>query len=332
MFECAFPFQKYPVVTMAHGAGGRFTRHLIDDVFNAAFGTAETGHDGFVYPASGNQVITTDSYVVRPLFFPGGDIGTLAVTGSCNDLAVCGAEPLYMTCGCIIEEGFETKDLFRVASSMAAAARYIGVRIVTGDIKVVEKGHGDGIYINTTGVGRQIAPVHPSRIQTGDAVIVSGDLGRHGAAVLTQREGLEIAEPIESDVEHLWPRVNGLLSAGIDVHCLRDLTRGGLGNAIAEIADSTGHQVAIEEGSLPVDSRVRSVCELYGLDPVYTANEGRMVVILPQADTEPALELLGTGASVIGEVTAGEGAVIVTRFGVRRVLDPLSGEQLPRVC
>ena len=236
MPECSFPFQKYPVVTLAHGAGGRFTQQLIDDVFTAAMATVQSEHDGALFHLDGDAVISTDSYVVKPLFFPGGDIGKLGVIGTCNDLAMCDAEPQVLSCGWIIQEGFPTESLYKLACSMAAAAADIGARVVTGDTKVVERAHGDGVYLNVSGVGRRRYASHPDRIENGDQVLVSGDVGRHGSAILTQREDLRLQTPIASDCAHLWPMVSKLGEAGIDIHCLRDLTRGGLATALAELS------------------------------------------------------------------------------------------------
>ncbi len=332
MPECSFPFQKYPVVTLAHGAGGRFTQQLIDDIFTAAMVTVQSEHDGATFELDGVSVISTDSYVVKPLFFPGGDIGKLAVTGTCNDLAMCGAEPLVLSCGWIIQEGFATESLYQLACSMAQTAAEIGARIVTGDTKVVERRHGDGVYLNVSGVGRQCYASHPDRIQKGDRVLVSGDIGRHGSAILTQREDLRLQTPIVSDCAHLWPLVHKLGTAGVDIHCLRDLTRGGLATALAELSTTTAMRFTIQRQQVPVSEAVASVCELFGLDPLYAANEGRMVVIVPATDCDAALVALGQGAALIGEVEGGKGVIAESAFGSSQVLDLLSGEQLPRIC
>ena len=330
--DCAFPFQKYPVITLAHGAGGRFTQQLIDDVFTAAMTGVQAEHDGALVDLQGELVFTTDSYVVKPLFFPGGDIGKLSVTGVCNDLAMCGAEPGFLSCGWIIEEGFCTELLFKLAQSMALAAAEVGARVVTGDTKVVDRGHGDGVYLNVAGIGSQRFRSHPDRIETGDAVLVSGDLGRHGAAILTQREDLQLETPIQSDCGHLWPLVLKLADAGIALHCLRDLTRGGLATALAELSQQSGLRIAIERELVPINDAVASVCELFGLDPLYVANEGRMVLIVPGSMASSALATLGAGAAIIGRVETGEGAILESALGGARVLDMLSGEQLPRIC
>jgi len=284
---------------------------------------------------------TTDSYVVRPAFFPGGDIGALAVNGTVNDLAMCGARPRWLSAGLILEEGFPTDDLRRVVGSMGAAARAAGVELVTGDTKVVERGHGDGIFINTAGIGL-VAPgvdIVPARIRPGDAVLLSGDLGRHGMAVMAAREGLDFTPPIESDCAALHRPVAALLDAGIEVHCLRDLTRGGLGAALIELAGSAGYGFEIAESAIAVGDAVRGACELLGFDPLHVANEGRFIVVLPDAGADAALDLLHAdplcrGAARIGTATAGPVGTVVleTVIGARRVLDLPSGEQLPRIC
>jgi hydrogenase expression/formation protein HypE len=322
---------------MAHGAGGRFTQQLIDDVFSAAMGSVQTKHDGAVLDPTGSaaSVLTTDSYVVKPLFFPGGDIAKLAVTGTCNDLAMCGAEPEYLSCGWIIEEGFATEQLYRLACSMAAAAMEVGAQVVTGDTKVVDRGHGDGVYLNVTGVGRQRLSSHPDLIAAGDVILVSGDIGRHGCAILTQREDLQLATEIRSDCAHLWPTVAALAEAGVELHCLRDLTRGGLATALAELSGCSGLQFTIERDRVPVSAPVASACELFGLDPLYTANEGRMLAIVPEASAAAALTVLSgqdENAARIGMVAAGEGVIARSSFGSDQILDLLSGEQLPRIC
>jgi hydrogenase expression/formation protein HypE len=334
--DCAFPFSKYPLVTLAHGAGGRFTQQLIRDVFSAAMPDVDAIHDGveLLFPGEPEPalVFTTDSYVVSPLQFPGGDIGKLGVTGTCNDLAVCGAQPAYLSCGWIIEEGFATEALFAIARSMGQAAAAVGARIVTGDTKVVERGHGDGVYLNVTGVGLRRLASHPERISPGDVVLVSGDVGRHGACILTQREDLRLEAPIESDCAHLWPAVSRLEPLAEAVHCLRDLTRGGLATALAELSDAAGLQIDIYLERVPVSAAVASVCELFGLDPLYAANEGRMVVFAdPEAEAQ-VLEALGPGAKRIGSVGPGEGVFAHSELGGSRILDLLSGEQLPRIC
>jgi hydrogenase expression/formation protein HypE len=284
---------------------------------------------------------TTDSYVVNPLIFPGGDIGTLAINGTVNDLAMAGARPLYLSAGFIVEEGLGMETLARVARSMRAAADGAGVHIVTGDTKVVDRGKGDGLFINTSGLGVVEArdPIAPNRVQPGDVVLVSGDLGRHGIAVMAAREGLEFETTLESDTAPLASLVLALIHAGVDIHCLRDLTRGGMASALNEIAEAAGASIEIDERCVPVRDDVRGACELLGFDPLYVANEGRFVAFVPQRDAERAVEILqarahGAGAAVIGRVIGVGDPTVVVRslLNTRRVLDMLSGEQLPRIC
>lgn len=341
--SCPIPIRDYPTVQMAHGGGGRLMHDLIGKMFRGAFGDAgEAAHDGAVVDAgAGRLAFTTDSYVVRPLFFPGGDIGKLAVCGTVNDLAMCGARPMWLSAGFILEEGFPMEDLWRVVRSMAAEASAAGVRIVTGDTKVVDRGHGDGVYLNTAGIGLVDADVSigPGEVRPGDAVIVSGDLGRHGVAILARREGLEFGCPIESDCAALHGLVAGLLRCGAGVHCLRDLTRGGLASALVEIAEAAGLGVEIDEAAVPVAEPVRGACELLGMDPLHMANEGRMVAFVAAGDADAALRALrahplGEGAAIVGRVNEGSAGrvTLVSRIGARRILDMLSGEQLPRIC
>jgi hydrogenase expression/formation protein HypE len=339
---CPLPLNDHPRIKLAHGGGGRLMQQLIEDVFVAAFDNPvlRGGHDGAVLELlHGRCVITTDSYVVRPLFFPGGDIGALAVNGTVNDLAMCGAKPLILTASFILEEGLETETLWRVVQSMRAAADAVGVSIVTGDTKVVERGHGDGIYINTTGLGRieHEKIVMPERIAAGDAILVSGDIGRHGMAVMGEREGLAFSTPIESDCAPLWKTVDAMLSAGIDVHCMRDATRGGLCAVLNELAQAAGLRFDVVERDIPVSESVRGACEVLGLDALQVACEGRFVVIVPKKDEARALAILKTEnetASVVGRVTDGEHGLVTleTPIGGRRILDMPAGELLPRIC
>jgi hydrogenase expression/formation protein HypE len=315
---------------------------IISDIFLASFPdpALHEAHDGAILePCQDKLAMTTDSFVVRPIFFPGGDIGSLAVHGTANDLAMCGAQPLYLSCGFIIEEGLSLEALTAVARSMAKAAEGIGLRIVTGDTKVVERGKGDGLYLNTAGVGRVIAanPVRPARVRVGDAVILSGDVGAHGAAILSVREGLSFETGLKSDACHLWPAVRNLLESGVDVRCLRDLTRGGLATALNEIAQKADCSISADESAIPVRAEVEAACEMFGLDPLYMACEGRLIAFVPPDEREAALAALraaGCAAVTIGEVKASPAGEVrlKTRIGVERVLDMLSGEQLPRIC
>jgi hydrogenase expression/formation protein HypE len=313
-------------------------------MFRPAFSNPQLdlGHDGAVLSLAGQALaFTTDSYVVRPLFFPGGDIGTLAVNGTVNDLAMCGARPLYLGAGFILEEGLPMETLWRVVQSMAHAAKVAHVQLVTGDTKVVDKGKGDGIFITTTGVGaiEHDVSITPGSVRAGDLVLLNGDIGRHGIAVMAVREGLAFESTIESDCAPLAGLVMELLDAGVEIHCLRDLTRGGLASALVEIAETAGVQISIEEPAIPVGEEVQGACELLGLDPLYVANEGRLVAFVPPEAAERALtimraHLLGAGACLIGKVVrTSPGVVTMTSsIGASRIVEMLSGEQLPRIC
>lgn len=330
---------------MGHGGGGRLTQALIDGLFAPAFGGAALAarHDGaeLCAPAGVRLACSTDAHVVSPLFFAGGDIGRLAVYGTANDLAMCGARPKWLAAAFILEEGLPIEALRRVVRSMAEAAASLDIEVVAGDTKVVERGKGDGLFITTTGIGwiehgRSIAP---TGVRPGDAVLLSGDIGRHGMAILTQREGLQFESAIASDCAALWPAVQALLEAGVDVHCLRDLTRGGLATAAIEIAETGRFAIALDESAVPVSDVVRGACELLGLDPLYVANEGRFIAFVPSAQADAALALMsraapGGLAARIGTVRAGHPGEVTLRslVGVERVLDRLSGEQLPRIC
>lgn len=343
--HCPLPLADDATVSLAHGDGGRLSQALIDGVFLPAFLNPALGarHDAAALDLEGGArlAFTTDSYVVTPLFFHGGDIGTLAVNGTVNDLAMAGARPLYLTAGFILEEGLAIATLQRVVDSMAAAARAAGVSIVAGDTKVVGRGKADGIFVNTAGIGVRLAasPISPASVRPGDAVIVSGDIGRHGVGVLALREGLEFGTPIESDCAPLWSPVEALLASGVAVHCLRDLTRGGLCAALCEIAETAGVGVVVDETAVPLRDDVRGVCELLGLDPLHVACEGRMVAFVPEAEADRALAVLRadplcTGAVRLGRVDADPAGQVVLRtaIGTRRVLDRPTQAQLPRIC
>jgi hydrogenase expression/formation protein HypE len=336
---CPVPLGRHATIQLAHGGGGRLTRELLEQLFLPQFDNTalRERHDSAVLAlGGGNLAFTTDSYVVEPRFFPGGDIGKLAVFGTVNDLAMAGARPLYLSAGFILEEGLALEELRRVVTSMRAAAEACGVQFVTGDTKVVDRGKADGLFLNTSGVGvvAEGVVIAPKRIQPGDAVLLSGDIGRHGIAVLSVRKGLEFQSRIESDCASLVPLVTALLGANLDVHCLRDATRGGLATALNELASDAGVSIEVEESSVQVSDEVMGACELLGLDPLYVACEGRMVVVLPEANVTPALDALGPTASRIGTVRAGPPGLVVlkTRLGSKRLLDLLSGEQLPRIC
>ena len=344
--SCPVPRVADDRIVLAHGGGGRLTHQLIEKIFIPAFGNPmlEQRHDGAVLPLNGSRLaFTTDSFVVRPLIFPGGNIGDLAVNGTVNDLAMCGARPLYLSAGFILEEGLEMETLRTVVNSMQQAAAKANVKLVTGDTKVVDKGKGDGIFINTSGIGviesNVATEIGPAAVQSGDVVIVSGDLGRHGIAILSVREGLEFESPILSDCADVWPSVEALLNAGIEVHCLRDLTRGGLATTLNEIASDRNVCVKLEEALIPVNEVVQGACEILGLDPLYVANEGRFAVFVPASQADAAIEVMkkvevSQGAVRVGRVEERPGRTVVlqSRIGGNRVVDMLSGEQLPRIC
>ncbi len=337
--SCPVPRIDDQTVLLAHGSGGRAMHRLLESVFMPAFTNPalESAHDGAVLNINGARLaFTTDSYVVHPLFFPGGDIGSLAVNGTVNDLAMCGARPLFLSAGFILEEGLPMEMLQRVVRTMQAAAAAAGVQIVTGDTKVVDKGKGDGLFINTAGIGVIEHPLQiaPQSVRPGDAVIVNGDLGRHGMAIMAVREGLEFESQIESDCAPLAEPVLALLDAGIEVHCLRDLTRGGLASGLCEIAKTANLHIHIEEAVVPVNEDVRGACEILGLDPMYVANEGRFVAFVPEQDADRTLSILGSEARQIGRVAAGQDQLVTLKsaIGATRILDMLSGEQLPRIC
>lgn len=342
--SCPVPIGQYAQVLMAHGGGGRLMHQLLEKVFLPAFANPwlAAGHDASVIQAGAARVaLTTDSYVVQPLFFPGGSIGTLAVNGTVNDLAMAGARPLGLSAGFIIEEGLSIETLERVVASMQAAASEAGVAIVTGDTKVVDRGKGDGVFINTSGLGlvEHDFAILPASVRPGDLVVLSGDVGRHGMAIMAAREGLRFESAIESDCAPLWEPVRDLLASGIEVHCLRDLTRGGLVSALNEIAGAAGVGIAIDEREVRVREDVRGACEILGFDPMYVANEGRFVAFVPDADAVRAVDVLrrhavSADAGIVGEVRSESAGLVLVRslLGSTRVLDMLSGEQLPRIC
>ncbi|MBL7052216.1 MAG: hydrogenase expression/formation protein HypE [Candidatus Marinimicrobia bacterium] len=341
---CPLPIEDYPNVMLAHGGGGKLMKNLIEKMFIPAFSNdiLETQHDSSVVEISGTKIaFTTDSFVVNPLFFPGGDIGSLAVNGTVNDLAMSGAKPLFLSAGFILEEGFPMIELWRIVSSMKAAAEKANVQFITGDTKVVDNGKGDGIFINTAGIGLVETPLEivPKSVQSGDAILVNGDIGRHGIAIMAQREGLEFESEIESDCAPLNGLVQNLLDENIEIHCLRDLTRGGLASALNEIATSVNRQIEIDESVIPVREDVHGACEILGFDPLYVANEGRMIAFVAPSDAKKALEIMnkhefGNGSVQIGAVTETRSKLVTMKstIGATRIVDMLSGEQLPRIC
>ena len=335
---------RHGTVDMSHGAGGRAMAQLIAEVFQAHLDNEllRQGNDQALFtPPTGRLVMSTDGHVVSPLFFPGGDIGCLSVHGTINDVAMAGARPLYLAAGFILEEGFALQDLVRIVASMAAAANAAGVPVVTGDTKVVERGKGDGVFITTTGVGVVPAGVTISGdlARPGDAILVSGSLGDHGVAVLSRRENLGFEVEIASDTAALHGLVAAMVAAVPDLHCLRDPTRGGLATTLNELAHQSGVGMRIRESAIPVHPAVAAACELLGLDPLYVANEGKLVAICPAARADELLAVmrahpLGAAASLIGEVVADPHRFVQmeTTFGGNRIVDWLAGEQLPRIC
>jgi hydrogenase expression/formation protein HypE len=343
--NCPLPLRDYPRVVLGHGGGGRLSAELVENIFLPAFGGDALRQltDSTVLPLGGARVaLTTDSYVVRPLRFPGGDIGALAVNGTVNDLAMSGAQPLYITAGFILEEGLPMSELDAVVRAMAAAAQRAGVQIVAGDTKVVDKGHGDGMFVNTAGVGLVAPGVHiaPQRARPGDVVLVSGTLGDHGMAIMSVREGLEFESEIRSDCAPLHVLVADVLAAvGDGVHVLRDPTRGGAAAALNEIAARAGVGIEIEDGAAPVRPAVQAACEMLGLDPLYVANEGKLLAVVAPESAAAALAAMrvheyGRDAAVLGRVTAAHPGIVTMRtaLGGGRVIPLPLGEQLPRIC
>lgn len=348
-WTCPLPLRNTPNIVMGHGGGGALTAELVEHLFVPAFANATLEALGDSAQLDMRDFLTsdarlafsTDSYVVRPLFFPGGNIGDLAVNGTINDVAMSGARPLYLSAGFILEEGLPLESLHRIAETMGAAARRAGVALVTGDTKVVNKGHGDGVYINTSGIG--IIPpginIAPHRARPGDVVIVSGEIGLHGIAILSVREGLEFEVTLETDSTPLHELVAAMLEVTTDIHVLRDPTRGGVAASLNEIAQSSQVGIRLMEEMLPIPAPVRAACEMLGLDPLYVANEGKLLAIVPQHVAEAIVEQMrnhpfGTQATIIGQVVEQPAGMVVakTRVGGTRVVDLPLGEQLPRIC
>ena len=343
-WTCPLPLRDSPNVVMGHGGGGAMSAELVEHVFLPAFRNGTLGGlgDSAVLEVAGSRLaFSTDSFVVRPLFFPGGSIGDLAVNGTVNDLAMSGATPLYLSVGFILEEGVEIAQVGAGAQRLGEAAQRAGVQVVTGDTKVVESGHGDGIYVNTAGIG--VIPdgvdIRPDRARHGDRVIVSGDLGVHGVAIMSVREGLEFGTEIRSDCQPLHGLVAAMLDVTRDLHVLRDPTRGGLATSLNEIASSSGVGIALDERALPIPEMVADACSLLGLDPLQVANEGKLVAFVAPEDADEVLAAMrahpaGAGAVVVGECVADHPGMVSARtgFGAERVVDLPIGEQLPRIC
>ena len=343
-WTCPLPLRDSPQIVMGHGGGGAMTAELIEHLFLPALANERPDRlgDSAVLDLGGARIaFSTDSFVVRPLFFPGGSIGDLAVNGTVNDLAMSGAQPAYLSAGFILEEGTDVAVVAAVADRVGAAAREAGVEVVTGDTKVVDAGHGDGVFVNTAGIGLVPAGVHigPHRAEVGDVVIVSGDIGVHGVAIMSVREGLEFGTEIRSDCAPLAGLVAAMLAVTPDLHALRDPTRGGLGTALNEIASASGVGVELDEGRIPVPEMVQNACSLLGLDPLYVANEGKLVAFVPPDQAEAVLAAMrehpyGADAAVIGTCVPEHPGMVVARtgFGATRVVDVPIGEQLPRIC
>ena len=342
---CPLPLRDHPAVILGHGGGGALSAQLVESIFLPAFSSVSI--EGPLADAATVQVpshrlaLSTDSFVVQPLFFPGGNIGHLAIHGTVNDLAMMGATPLYLTVGFILEEGLPMDQLVRIAESMGEAAEQVGIRIVAGDTKVIERARGDGCYINTAGVG--VLPeghtIGPDQVRPGDVVLVSGTLGDHGMAIMSVRENLEFESPIVSDTAPLHGLVQEILKTGCDVRAMRDPTRGGLATSLHEIATASSCSIEIDETSVPVDDNVQSACEILGLDPLHVANEGKMMLIVADGDAHRALEAmkqhpLGIAGAVIGKVLPRDSAPVIVRtaLGSRRIVPLPLGEMLPRIC
>ena len=342
--SCPLPITNYKQIVLAHGSGGKLSHQLIEKMVLPQFRNEllEPLHDGAIFSLNGGRVaFSTDSFVVSPIFFPGGDIGRLAVHGTVNDLAMCGARPLYLSASFILEEGLPMEDFWRVVQSMHAAADNAGVKLVTGDTKVVDRGKADKIFVNTSGIG--IVPnevnIHPARATVGDKIIISGPIAVHGIAIMSVREGLEFETEVASDTSPLHELVAAMIAAKIDIHVLRDPTRGGVTSALAEIAQTAKIGMLLNESSIPISEEVKGACEILGLDPLYVANEGKVLAIVATEDADRLLQVLrsnslGREAAVIGEVVNEHPGLIMmkTRVGGTRVVDMLSGEQLPRIC
>lgn len=331
-------------ILLSHGGGGKHSNDLIEKTIFPFFSNKYLNekHDGAIFEIDKTRfAFTTDSYVVQPLFFPGGDIGKLAINGTVNDLAMCGAKPLFISLAFIIEEGFAIEDLERILTSLSAAAKEADVQIVTGDTKVVQKGKGDKIFINTSGIGKVYddADISPKNCKPGDAIILSGTIGEHGLAALSARENLDFETTIQSDCAPLNKMVEEIFSVSKKIKAMRDPTRGGLASALNELAASSNCGIEIVQSKIPVTEPVKNYCEILGFDPLYIANEGKMIAVVPEEDSEKILTIVkrnkfGKDAAIIGKFTATHAGVVVlqTEFGTSRVVDMITGEQLPRIC
>ena len=342
--SCPIPIPPRESVLLGHGSGGKLSGEMLRDIFLPAFQNPVLGRldDQAIVEVNGCRLaFTTDSFVVKPLFFPGGDIGTLAVNGTVNDLAMGGAEPLFLSLAFILEEGLPMEVLRRVVESVRVAAALANVLVVTGDTKVVERGSGDGLFVNTSGIGLVPEGLQLSADQArpGDLVLLSGTIGDHGITILSQREGLEFESEIHSDTAALYGLVADMLGVSREVRCLRDPTRGGLSSSLNEIAERSGVSIELQESAIPIRDEVQGACEMLGLDPLYVANEGKLIAIVAPAAAEPVLEAMrrnpaGRDAQLIGRVAEGQPGMVTmrTRLGTSRIVDVLAGDQLPRIC
>lgn len=342
--SCPLPITDHKEVVLPHGSGGKLSQQLIQKMILPSFKNEllQPLHDGAIFSIGNTRLaFSTDSFVVSPLFFPGGDIGDLAINGTVNDLAMCGAKPLHLSAAFIIEEGLPMDDLWRVIQSMRRAADRAGVALVTGDTKVVDRGKGDKLFINTSGIGlvHDGVNIQPTRATPGDKVIVSGQIAVHGIAIMSVREGLEFETEIASDTAPLNGLTEAIIAVCPDIHVLRDPTRGGVTSALSEIAEAARVGIRLEESRIPISEEVKGACEILGLDPLYVANEGKLLAIVPADSAEAVLAAmhahpLGKDAAIIGEVVADHPRFVTmkTRVGGTRVVDMLSGEQLPRIC
>jgi hydrogenase expression/formation protein HypE len=342
--SCPIPKSEYDKVLLAHGGGGTLSHHLLQKIFFSQFKNEllDVRHDGAMFEIDGKRfAFTTDSYVVSPIFFPGGNIGELAVYGTVNDLAVCGAMPLFISVGFIIEEGFEIEELWKVVLSMKAAAEKAGVKIITGDTKVVDKGKGDKLFINTSGIGliEKDIDISPANCKAGDVILLNGKIAEHGIAIMSAREGLEFETQVVSDTAPLNGIIDSILGLTKNIHVMRDPTRGGLASALNEIASSANVGIEIFEEKIPISEEVKGACEILGLDPLYIANEGKVLVFVPESESDSVLDAMrkhefGKESQIIGRVTAENPKIVLmkTLIGSKRVVDMISGEQLPRIC
>jgi len=343
-FTCPLPITDYKQITLAHGGGGKLSQQLIQKMFLSQFDNKflEPLHDGAIFSINETRfAFSTDSFVVNPIFFPGGDIGKLSVNGTVNDLAMCGAKPLYLSAAFIIEEGLKIEELWQIVLSMQKAAAEAGVLLITGDTKVVDKGKGDKIFINTAGIGivEDGIDINPKNTQVGDKIILNGSIAEHGIAIMSVREGIEFESQIKSDCAPVNELVELMFKTSKDIHVLRDPTRGGVASALNEIAQQAQVGILIEESKIPILEEVKGACEILGLDPLYVANEGKLIAFVSASSAEKVLAAmqthpLGKNSSIIGEVVSEHRGTVIMKSTIRgtRIVDMITGEQLPRIC